>query len=168
VLQEESRLADRVLCVTFGAPPSTLTPDESDAYQLSQNPDKSALYWNFLLANSEAAPLASKTEKAKRKVFHKMTLADVLPAVMSTCPASPDSSVMWLEAVGEAQQACKLQGTKCGEFQECVQKVLAAGTYRGCSQQSASCSEPTTCSIFQYGTVHETTIAMSAQAQLCL
>lgn len=128
LLQEGGSLSDRVLCVTFGAPPSSLTPLSGEtAHQVSQNPEKSGLFWNFLLANAHAAPQASMKQKVTRKVFHKMTLADVLPAVMSTCPTSTDSSVQWLNAVTDVETCCKLQYTPPADFQSSIDELLAAG-----------------------------------------
>ena len=120
-------VSDRVLCVTFGAPPSSLSPpvgSDSQMSHLSAIPGKSALFWNFLLANAGAASLADIKTKIHRRILPKKTLADVLPAVMSTIPTTPDSAMQWLEAVTDVQ-AARSQDDLC----TAVDDLLAAGKH---------------------------------------
>lgn len=104
----------KVLCVTFGAPPA-----------LQPARHVQGLVWNFLLAKKEVEPQLQFEEY--------MYLWDILPAVMSTVPLSPDSSISWLEAV---QDVIAAQDTSRGtapreqftrKLDSAVEDLLAAG-----------------------------------------
>ena len=82
------------------------------------------LIWNFLLAKKEVAP-----EVQCETTF----MRDVVPAVMSTVPLSPDSSISWLEAV---QDVVAVQDSLRGsarwdafprKLETAVKNLLAAG-----------------------------------------
>ena len=108
---------NKVLCVTFGAPPG-LRP--ATAVQ--------GLIWNFLLAKKEVEPQLQ---------FESTYLWDIVPAVMGTVPVSPDSSISWLEAVQDviAVQDSSRGSATWNQFQwnlnAAVANLLAAGIFFG-------------------------------------
>ncbi|KAL0030509.1 hypothetical protein WJX79_000157 [Trebouxia sp. C0005] len=68
--QETCKLPERVLCITFGAPPSSLySPDgaDPDSDMVSAKPVVPELIWNFLLANA-ANNVKEMAESAMRKI----------------------------------------------------------------------------------------------------
>ena len=111
--EEACKECNKILCVTFGAPPS-----------LWPAAHMQGLIWNFLLAKKEVEPeLQSETTYMR----------DVVPAVMSSVPVSPDSSISWLEAV---QNVIAAQDTLRGsapwdgfarKLEAAVDDLLAAG-----------------------------------------
>ena len=84
LLQEIASYLSRCLCITFGAPPSSLSDAVSGEAILSTTCNElHSLFWNFLLADGNAS------------------LMDIMPAVMSTIPKEPDAAEDWLAAVND-------------------------------------------------------------------
>ena len=81
-VQESNKNPRRVLCITFGAPPSQ--PIAGQPVAASAAAEKTELCWNFLLTRS-----FGKTAK----------LADLLPAVLSMMPQSLTPVENWSQNI---------------------------------------------------------------------
>ncbi len=126
MLQESCKLPERVLCITFGAPPSSLYGLDG-AEMESDKPVVPHLIWNFLLANA-ATNVIAKAEKVMRQ---RLPLADIMPAVMSTRPSSIASAHAWFSAVTALQKVASRKSTNEDNLKESIDKVLAAGDIIG-------------------------------------
>lgn len=128
LLQESCKLPERVLCITFGAPPSSLrSPDGDDdmvSDMVSAKPVVPQLIWNFLLANA-ASNVKEKAENAMRQ---RLPLADIMPAVLTTRPSNVASASAWITAVTALQKVASDRRTDEDDLKESIDKVLAAGT----------------------------------------
>ena len=111
--EEACNECNKILCVTFGAPP-----------ELRPAIHVQGLIWNFLL---------TKKEVEHELQCENMLMWDIVPAVMSTVPLSPDSSICWLESV---QDVIAVQDTSRGtaprhhftrKLDTAVDNLLAAG-----------------------------------------
>lgn len=109
--QESNKNPQRVLCVTFGAPPLFTTPKDLAAAQAEAGGSaKTALFWNFLLMHSFG---------------RYVQLADLMPAVLSTRPASTASANNWLVVVKEIIQ--KVQDGDVNYLPDALKDLAAAG-----------------------------------------
>ncbi|DBA68875.1 TPA: hypothetical protein ACH3X2_013354 [Trebouxia sp. C0005] len=125
--QETCKLPERVLCITFGAPPSSLySPDgaDPDSDMVSAKPVVPELIWNFLLANA-ANNVKEMAESAMRK---SLPLADIMPVVLTTRPSSVASAKAWFNAVSALQKVARRRFTDENDLRDSIDKVLAAGT----------------------------------------
>lgn len=129
-IQEASSLADRVLCITFGAPPTSLTSSNTAGESLHMEcraPAVPALFWNFILANVASDAGFSLTKRAKDVIQQRLSLADIMPAAMATCPASVASAMTWLQAVIEVQKVASSKSSDAEDLQDSIDALLAAG-----------------------------------------
>lgn len=128
LLQEICKLPERVLCITFGAPPSSLhSPDDDDdvaSDMVSAKPVVPQLIWNFLLANA-ASNVKEQAENAMRQW---LPLADIMPAVLSTRPNNIASANAWIDAATALQKVASDRRTDQDDLKESIDRVLAAGT----------------------------------------
>lgn len=112
-MQERNSYLDRVLCITFGAPPSTLS--HGDAIKWESSGDQSSChFWNFLLAHD--------------RLIQTPHLLDVMPAVMCTIPSAMDATTNWLDCVNDVLDATTSGGRNIArEMQHALQGLLTAG-----------------------------------------
>ncbi len=105
---------DRVLCITFGAPPSSLSYPGSQVGLMTLCNETPSLFWNFLLADND--------------IIHGVTLLDIMPAVMRTIPKGPEAAGKWLAAVnGVFESSTSNSRAACGDLEEYLQDLMAVG-----------------------------------------
>lgn len=111
MLQESCYHPRRVLCITFGAPPTYMAALQKPQLVVTE-PDYSSLFWNFLFADMpmEAAP--------------NITLRDVMPALFSSVPSSCKTKQQWLDA---AEGIYEDVASTSAHLQECIKRVARAG-----------------------------------------
>lgn len=103
----------KVLCITFGAPPSTLQLKGSFNWQTTGD-QESCLFWNFLLAEN--------------KLARSPSLLDVMPAVMTTIPKSMESAARWVDAIVDVLNALRSNGRNAAqELKDALQDLGNAG-----------------------------------------
>ena len=110
----------RCLCITFGAPPSSLSDIMPGGLNLSTMCNEPhSLFWNFLLADGSDS------------------LVDIMPAVMSTIPKELDAAESWLAAVEDVRIDSHSRAANAAEQTAAsLNRLAAAGALPSCCQQS--------------------------------
>lgn len=125
-LQGLDLCSNHMLCITFGAPPSSLS---ASPISFSTALDgMHSLFWNFLLADDNMVTGTS--------------LLDIMPAVMSTFPKNLDVITSWLQAVTSVWTDSQSNArTAAEETTESLKQLTAAGlTCQSCSTQQTAAS----------------------------
>ena len=99
---------------------------------VSEAPILTDLFWNFLLASEATDAGFDLKKRAKSVMRQKLPLADIMPAVMSTCPASVASANAWLKAVMSVQKVARSRLADEADLQESIEELLAAGMHQSC------------------------------------
>ena len=87
MLQEDAPDLSRCLCITFGAPPSSLYNESGPSFSTTYGGLQQSLFWNFLLADGNDLMGYSSM--------------DIMPAVLSTIPKESSVAKKWLAAVDD-------------------------------------------------------------------
>ena len=111
-MQESCYHPQRVLCITFGAPPTFMTAQATSQAVMPDN-EFSDLYWNFLIAH-----LPLNAEQAN------LTVEDAVPVLFSSVPLSCQTKQRWIEAVNDVVR--NVSGNSA-DLQESIGRMLRAG-----------------------------------------
>lgn len=121
-MQEDIDRSGRVLCITFGAPPSSVT---STTMKLEAAWDEShlqrSLFWNFLLGTPVEA------DDMHQSMFDKHVLFDVMPAVLGTLPSGLSASKKWFAAIEDVLEAIESRYDARDMLDQALYAVAAAG-----------------------------------------
>lgn len=119
-MQAQDVGSNRVLCITFDAPPTSLgTLDAASTPQFkSESSAEPSLFWNFLLAH----PVGNE-------LLGGHVMADVMAAVMATVTANIDYIERWLGAVTDVMAASSTDGVgAANEVRDSLRDLWIVGT----------------------------------------
>ncbi len=138
VQEQVTDYMDKVLCITFGAPPSSLSYPGSKSGLITLCEETPSLFWNFILADND--------------IIHGITLLDIMPAVMCTIPKGPEAAGKWLAAVnGVFESSTSNSRAACGDLEEYLQDLMAVGVMHMSALSTNFCtSEVLACDIAQF------------------